>query len=62
MSKYTAKRGMNYTPDGTDEEKRVEAGEDCSDLPVSAIGNLLLLKDIEQLDESFAVNNNDPED
>lgn len=30
---YRSLTGHNYTPAGADEEKRVEAGDDCSDMP-----------------------------
>lgn len=38
---YRALVGLNYIPAGSKDEKRVEAGGDCSDVPADEIDALL---------------------
>lgn len=37
MPKYISKTGHNYKPEGKDEEKRAEMGDDVSDMPESSL-------------------------
>lgn len=46
MRKITALNGLWYRPTEEAEEKRVEIGQDCSDLPESDIEHLLAQGDI----------------
>ena len=50
MTKYIALKGLNY-PDSKGDEKRVEAGQDCSDFPEKSIKEAIKNGDIQEVKE-----------
>jgi hypothetical protein len=48
MAQYKALKGLNY-PNGKGGEKRVEIGEDCSDMPKTDIKDAIEGGDIEEV-------------
>ena len=51
MPKFISKTGHNYKPEGAKEEKRVEIGDDVSDMPKSSLKLELQAGNVEEVKE-----------